>query len=130
MADAFIIETTGLRKTYGRVAALRGRYVADALIHSACLVIAGSVLFSLAFLLSTVFTDLWRPMLITLVVAVALALSESVFPGVARFSVFTVMSAESYFRGEGAPWLGLAASAAASVAMLVGATRNIARQDF
>ena len=35
--------------------------VGDALIHGACLFIAGTVLFSLAMLLSTVFNDVWRP---------------------------------------------------------------------
>ena len=40
------------------------------------------------------------------------------------------MSAEVYFRGGGLPWLGLLASAAVSAAMLYGAARNIARQDF
>jgi hypothetical protein len=44
--------------------------------------------------------------------------------------VFPVMSAESYFRGNGLPWLGLVASAVASAAMLHGAAWNIARQDF
>jgi hypothetical protein len=40
------------------------------------------------------------------------------------------MSAESYFRGAGLPWLGLLVSAGASAAMLYAATRNMARQDF
>ena len=104
--------------------------VGDALVHSACLVVAGSVFFSLAFLLSTVFSDIWRPLLIALVVAAALAVAGKLVPGLSRFSVFSVMSAESYFRGGGLPWLGLLASAAASLAMLVAATRNIERQDF
>jgi hypothetical protein len=104
--------------------------VADALVHSACLFTAGSVFFSLAFVLSTVFSDIWRPLLFALLAAVVLAVSELVFPGMARFSVFAVMSAEDYFREGGLPWPGLVAAAAASVAMLYGATRNIARQDF
>ena len=56
--------------------------------------------------------------------------ADALVHSAARFSVFNAMSAESYFRGDGAPWLGLVASAATSVAMLVGATRNIARQNF
>ena len=104
--------------------------IGDALVHSACMFIAGSVFFSLAFLLSTVFSDVWRPLLIVLCVAIVLALSEYVFPDLARYSLFRVMSAEVYFRGGGLPWLGLLASAAVSAAMLYAATRNIARQDF
>ncbi len=104
--------------------------VGDALIHGACLFIAGAVFFSLAFLLSTVFTGVWRPLLIVLCVATVLALFEQVFRDLSRYSLFRVMSAEVYFRGGGLPWRGLLASAAASAAMLYGATINIARRDF
>src|SRR5262245_20253897 len=38
--------------------------VADALVHGACLFIAGVAFFSFAFLMSTVFSDVWRPLLI------------------------------------------------------------------
>jgi hypothetical protein len=104
--------------------------IGHTLVHSACMFVAGSVFFSLAFLLSTVFSDVWRPLLIVLCSAIALGLSEYVFPELARYSLFRVMSAEAYFRGGRLPWLGLLASAALSVVMLYLATRNIARQDF
>ncbi len=54
--------------------------------------------FSLAFLLSTVFSDVWRPLLIALCAAVVLALCENVFRGLSRYGLFRVMSAEVYFR--------------------------------
>ena len=103
----------------------------DTLVHGVCTFVAGATFFSLAFLLSTVFSDLWRPLLITCAMAVVLAFFEGVlaldgWP----YGVFWVMSGESYFRGNGAPWLGLLASAAVSAAMLYAATKNIARQDF
>lgn len=104
--------------------------IQDALVHSACLFFAGAVFFSLAFLMSTVFRDVWRPLLIVVCVATVLALCRLVFRGLSRYSLFRVMSGEVYFRGDGLPWLGLLASAAVSVAMLYAATRNIARQDF
>jgi hypothetical protein len=104
--------------------------IADAVVHSACLFIAGTVFFSLTSLLSTAFSDIWRPPLIVLLLAVVLGGSEQVVRDVGRFSVFSVMSAQRYFQGEGLPWLGLVASAAASVALLYGAARNIERQDF
>jgi hypothetical protein len=104
--------------------------VGDVLVHGACLFVAGSVFFSLAFLLSTVFSDVWRPLLLVLSGAGLLALLEQVFRGLARYSVFRVMSAETYFRGGGLPWLGLMTSAAVSVAILSIAAKNIARQDF
>ncbi len=104
--------------------------VGDTLVHGACLFIAGAVFFSLAFLLSTVFSDLWRPLLIACSVAVVLAVCELAVRELSRFGIFGVMSGEVYFRTGELPWLGLLTSAAVSAAMLYAATRNIARQDF
>jgi hypothetical protein len=104
--------------------------IGDALIHGACLFVAGAVFFNLAILLSTLFSGVWRPLLIALGVATVLGLFDLAMGDRSRFSVFGVMSAESYFRGRGLPWLGLLASAAASAAMLYGAVINFARQDF
>jgi hypothetical protein len=104
--------------------------IGDALAHGACLFIAGAVVFSLAFLLSTVFSDVWRPALIAGCAAAVLGICEPFFPHLARYSLFGIMDGEVYFRGGGLPWLGLLASTAASAAMLYAATRNIARQDF
>jgi len=102
----------------------------DALIHGSCLFVAGSVFFSLSFLLSTVFHDVWRPWLIVLGGAGVLSLLEQVSPGFSRHGLSRVMGAESYFRGGGLPWLGLIVSAGVSVAALYAATRNIERRDF
>ena len=104
--------------------------IGDALVHGVCLFIAGTVFFSLAFLLSTVFSEVWRPWLLACAMAAALAAFELVVPELSRYSIFRVMSGEVYFRGGGLPWLELLASAAVSVAMLYVAARNVARQDF
>jgi ABC-type transport system involved in multi-copper enzyme maturation permease subunit len=104
--------------------------VGDVLVHATCLFIAGAAFFSLAFLLSTVFSDLWRPLMIGCSIAVVLSLCGQMFPDFSRYSILSVMNGEVYFRGGGLPWLGLLASAALSAAMLYAATRNIARQDF
>ena len=101
----------------------------DAIVHGTCMFIAGSVLFSFTFLLSTVFRDVWRPPLITLCLAVALRLLEQFF-GLEHVSLLSVVTAESYFHGGGVPWLGLIVSAAVSAGLLYAATENIARQDF
>ena len=102
----------------------------DALVHGACMFIAGSVFFSMAFLLSTVFRDVWRPALIVICGAVVLGLVEQIFRGVVALGLFRVMSAERYFRGEGLPWLGLLLAAVVSAAAIYAATRNMARRDF
>jgi hypothetical protein len=101
--------------------------VADALVHAACLFTVGAVFFSLAFLLSTVFADIWRPLLIACGVAVALSLCES------RLDLngfFRVMSGSTYFAAGAIPWIGLLTSAAMSAAMLYGAAVSVARRDF
>lgn len=104
--------------------------VGSALVHGLCLFIACAVFFGLALLLSTVFDDLWRPLLIACAAAVALALIEFAAGPLARYGLFHVMTGESYFRTGEAPWLGLLASAAASFALMYGAALNVARRDF
>ncbi|HJZ74754.1 MAG TPA: hypothetical protein VKE51_23620 [Vicinamibacterales bacterium] len=104
--------------------------VGDALVHAVCLFAAGTVFFSLAFLLSTSFEDPWRPLLIALSVAAVIAMCVMVFRGLEPFSVFTVMSGDVYFRTGHLPWLGLGASLAASAAMFYVAAINLARRDF
>jgi ABC-2 type transport system permease protein len=111
----------GIGQSYG---------VGDALVHAMCLFVAGSVFFSLAFLLSTVFSDIWRPLLVALFVAAVLALGEQFVDGLSRYGLIAAMSGERYFRGAGVPWAALLASAALSAAMLYGASINLARRDF
>jgi ABC-2 type transport system permease protein len=101
-----------------------------ALVHAFCLFVACTVFFSLAFLLSTVFTDVWRPLTIALGIAIAIALVEQVFREASRHSIFGVMTGELYFREGRLPWTGLFLSAAASAAMLYGATVTTRHRDF
>jgi hypothetical protein len=102
--------------------------VRAALVHAFCLFVAGGVFFSLAFLLSSVFADLWRPLLIALTIAFALALLELF--GLSRFGVYRVMSADLYFQTGQLPWTGLLASGAASAALLYAAAVTITNRDF
>ena len=104
--------------------------IPEALVHGVCFFAAGAVLFSLTCLLSTMFNDMWRPVLIGCAVAVVLGIAEALFPELSQYSLYGVMSGERYFRGGGMPWLELLASAAVSAAMLFVASRNLARQDF
>ena len=104
--------------------------IADAVVHAGCLFVGGSVFFSLAFLLSTVFSDVWRPALITLLAAGVLNLAEQALHGSPSSGLLFVMNGEGYFRGAGVPWLGLASRAVMSAAMISGAMVNIARRDF
>lgn len=123
LASSLVIPllSPGVGQTYG---------LANVAIHSLCLFVAGASFFSLAFLLSTVFNDVWRPLLVAVGIAIVVALWETVSPGLARVGIFHVMSAETYFRTGHVPWLGLAASAGASAAMLYGASVTIDRRDY
>ncbi len=102
----------------------------DALVHGICFFVASGVLFSIACLLSTMFTDVWRPALIVCGFAFVLGSCEAYFDTLSRYSLFGIMNGELYFRGGGLPWLGLLASAAVSAVTLFAASSNLARQDF
>ena len=104
--------------------------IGAALAYGACAFVASTVLFSATSLLSTVFNDIWRPALIVCAVATAIGVYEPFLGDISRYSLFGIMDGETYFRDGGLPWLGLLASAAVSAAMLVAASRNLARQDF
>jgi hypothetical protein len=103
--------------------------VESALVHGLCLFVVAAMYFGLAFLLSTVFDDPWRPLLIALGIAFALALAER-FLAIPGFGVFRIMSGEDFFRGSGVPWAGLLATAAVAAALHWAALRNFARRDF
>jgi hypothetical protein len=102
----------------------------DALVHGASLFGGACIFYSLAFLLSTEFTDIWRPLLTLLAIAVVIGLAEEAVSQSGAYGIFHMMRAETYFRNGQVPWIGLLASAVASAALLYAATRNIARKDF
>jgi hypothetical protein len=104
--------------------------LADLVICGLCLFVSGSVFYSLTTYLSTIFADIWRPLLIGCAAAVAAAFVPELVPGLSVFAVFHAMSAESYIRGTGIPWAGLLASALASSAFVYGAAVNFDRRDF
>lgn len=104
--------------------------LADAVAHTVCLFVAGATFYSLSFLLSSVFNDIWRPMLIALGVAAVIGICEQVPIDLARYGIFHVMSGETYFRTGGLPWVGLFTTAILSAAMLYGAAVNTQRRDF
>jgi hypothetical protein len=104
--------------------------IGDAVVHAICMFVAATLFFSLACLLSTVFTDLWRPLMLAAGAAVVLGLGEQLVHDVLPFGIFRVMSGESYFRNGELPWLGLLASMAISAALLYGAAVNVERRDY
>ena len=104
--------------------------VGSALVHSLCAFVASAAFFSLAALLSTSFSDIWRPLLIACAVAIVLWITGEVIRDLTPYSIFTVMNGEQYFRSGQLPWLGLIVSSLLSVALLYAAVVNIERRDF
>lgn len=105
--------------------------VASVFVHGVCVFIVASMFFTFALLLSTVFGDPWRPLLIALGVAIVLGTLETIIRfKTPAFGVFRVMSGETWFRAGELPWIGLAASAAVSAILYFVAASNLARRDF
>jgi hypothetical protein len=104
--------------------------VGTALIHGLCLFVACGTFFSLALLLSTSYSDVWRPLLISFAAAFAIGVMEQLSRGVAAVGVFTLMAGESYFRSARVPWFGLAIAALASGAMIYTAAVTIEKRDY
>jgi len=101
--------------------------IVDALAHGLCVSVVGAVFFSLASFLSTLFGDIWRPMLIAIGIACVLAFASFAVP---QLAIFTVMNGESYFRTGTMPWAGLLTSAVLTMALLYSAAETLERRDF
>src|SRR5438046_2728230 len=65
--------------------------VVDVLVYGTCAFFAAAVLFSLASLLSTVFSDVWRPALIVCGLAACIGIAEPFFGDYSRYGLFGLM---------------------------------------
>jgi hypothetical protein len=101
--------------------------IIDALAHGLCMFVAATVLFGVAAFLSTVFDDLWRPLLITCLLAAVLAMTSSLQ---GKFSLARVMSGETYFYSGVMPWIGLAICIVLSASVIYAGARILERRDF
>ena len=103
---------------------------ADVFVHSLLAFAAGLVFYGLSLLLSTIFNDQLKPIIVGLGIAFGLSIVSLFSKRVAEYSVFKVMSGESYFRDGALPWAGLAACLALAVLMFFLALRVLERRDF
>ena len=101
--------------------------IVDAFAHGICIFVVAAVFFSLASFLSTLFADIWRPMLIAVGIACLAAVASFVVP---QLAIFSVMSGESYFKTGSLPWAGFLTSAAIATALLYSAAETLERRDF
>jgi ABC-2 type transport system permease protein len=104
--------------------------LASALIYAATAFAGGLAFYGLSLLLSTVFADQLKPVIVGLGVAFGLSLASLFSKSVARYSVFSVMSGEKYFREGALPWAGLAACLGIAAASYLVALRVLERRDF
>ena len=101
----------------------------ESLVYGASAFVGASVFLGLASFLSTVFEDVWRPLLITFCAALVIAsASEYVLPQ--GRGLFAAMGGRSYFFGGTVLWLELSLCVAATAALIYAAAANIARRDF
>lgn len=101
--------------------------VVDALAHGVCIFFVATVFYSLAAFLSTLFADIWRPLLIAIGIACAVAFASFVAP---QLNIFSVMNGELYFRTGSLPWTGFVISAVIAMALLYSASETLERHDF
>ena len=104
--------------------------VLDALAYALCGFAGFAVFFSLAFLFSSMFSNVWAPVVLTLCAGAALRMLDAITDGSGGFTLFEMMHGESYFRGHGLPWLMLLVSAGLSAALIYAGIRHMSRQDF
>jgi hypothetical protein len=100
----------------------------DAIVYGLCAFVVASLFLGLAMFFSTLFNDVWRPLLLTCLAAVALAMFGSLLPE--NYGLFQAMAGGDWFYGGSLPWAELALSAAAAAALVYAAAANVARRDF
>ena len=102
----------------------------DALAYALCAFVGSAVFFSFAFLLSSIFANVWTPVVLAMCAPPGLGALDRMAGGANAFSLLEMMHGASYFSGQGLPWPMLLATAGLSLALLFAGTRLIARQDF
>ena len=103
---------------------------AKIIIYVLMTIIGGAVFFALSILLSTIFSDQVKPIIIGIAVAFILTTVTMFFKKFAPYSILSIMSGDSYFRTGQLPWVGLAVSLAVAGAMFYLSLRLVERRDF
>jgi hypothetical protein len=101
----------------------------ETLVYCASGFVAASVFVAFALFLSTLFEDVWRPLLLTLCAAFAIG-AVGIYLLPEGRGLFAAMAGRSYFFDGRVLWLELALCAAATAALVYAAAANLARRDF
>lgn len=101
---------------------------ADLVVYALCAFVVASLFFAVAVFFSTLFNDVWRPLLLTCLVAIGIGIVGALLPE--RYGLFQAMGGVSYFYGDGLQWVELTISAAGAAGLIYAAAANVARRDF
>jgi hypothetical protein len=100
----------------------------DAVVFGFCAFVGASLFLAIAVFLSTLFNDVWRPLLLTCLAAIVLAAFGTALPG--DGDLFSAMAGRSYYYAGTLAWPALLISAVAAGAFVYFAAANVARRDF
>jgi ABC-2 type transport system permease protein len=99
-------------------------------IYALLLSLGGMVFPAFTFLLTAVFNNQWKVLVIGIAVVFALFFPIRLAEEYPWWNIYHVMSGETYFRYGKIPWLGLLASLVGSALMMFAAVRIYERRDF
>ena len=129
LAELFVLALAA-SVTVAAVAPLVGEHFAsvEAVVYGLCAFVGASLFFAAAVLFSTLFNDVWRPLLLTCLTALVIATVGLLLPE--HHGLFQAMGGGSYFYDGGLPWAELLVSAAGAPGLIYAAAANVARRDF
>lgn len=104
--------------------------LADALAYALMTFAGGMFFYGLALLLSTLFGDQLKPILVGMAVSIAMGAVTLFSRRLAGYSVYNVMSGQKYFAEGVPPWAGLAVCLALAALMFYASLRVLERRDF
>ena len=102
----------------------------DALVYALLTFFGGMFFYGLTLLLSTIFGDQLKPILIGMAVSIAMGVVTMFSRRLAEYSVYNVMSGQRYFAEGVPPWAGLLACLALAASMFYVSLRVLERRDF
>ena len=102
----------------------------EVFVYVLLMVAGGIVFFALSILLSTIFSDKVKPIVVGLVAVFVLETVSLLVKKFAPYSVTSVMSGATYFRTGELPLAGLAASLAVAAVMFYLSLKIVERRDF
>ncbi|HEV2706863.1 MAG TPA: hypothetical protein VGV59_13120 [Pyrinomonadaceae bacterium] len=104
--------------------------VSEVLIYSLILFVGGLSVYCLALLLSTIFAEQLKAIIIGVVLVFGVSLLPLFDARLTPYMVATLMSGQEYFKTGALPWAALAAYTALAVALYMLALRVLERRDF